>query len=84
MNALMMLLMLAAAVVVMYRCIAQAAHMDRHAFTGHRLRFASLALAYALIGSGAVGTALDLPSGAHMLLAGVAAVFIFERRGLRK
>lgn len=80
----MIALMMAAALVVLYRCIQLAAHMDRHSFTGHRLRFAMIALAYALIGSGAVATALGLASGAHMLLAGVAGVFIFERRGLRK
>lgn len=81
---LMMALMFAAALVVLYRCIVLAAHMDRGSFAGHRLRFALIALAYALIGSGAVSIALDLSGGAHMLLAGVASVFIFERRGLRK
>ena len=74
------LISIAAAIVVVVRVICVAAHLSRKEFAGHPLRFAGLALAYPLVGGGALALALGWMDGKPLLLFGIGLLMLADRR----
>lgn len=79
-NILITLLMLAAAGVVMMRCLCVAAHLSPARWFDHKFKLLGLSISYAFIGGGAVSFALGWMPGAYMLLFGLAGLILFDRR----
>jgi len=75
-DALMMICMM----IVLARCICVVPRLSRVTWTGSRGHFAAVAGTYALLAGGAVGTALHVAFGPLLLLLGVAAWVVFDRR----
>lgn len=75
--------MLVAMCVVLARCICVVPKLSHKNWGGHRAHFAALAGTYALLGGGAVGTALHWDMGPVMLLVGVSGWVLFDRRAPR-
>ncbi len=73
-------LMLAAMLVVLARCICVVPKLSWRDWTGDRLHFIALALTYGLLAGGSVGTALHLDFGPLLLLLAVAGWVLFDRR----
>jgi hypothetical protein len=76
-------LMLCAMAVVLARCICVVPKLSWRNWDGHRLHFVALAGTYALLGGGAVGTALHLSFGPLLLIVAVAGWVLFDRRAPR-
>lgn len=74
------LLMLAACAVILARCICMVSKLSHRTWTGTRAHFAALAASYALLGGGALGTAMHLSFGPVLLLLAVAGGVLFDRR----
>ncbi|OHC66978.1 MAG: hypothetical protein A3H93_18110 [Rhodocyclales bacterium RIFCSPLOWO2_02_FULL_63_24] len=72
--------MLAAMVVILARCICVVPRLGPRRWTGHRAHFLALSGTYALMGGGAVGTALHLSWGPLLLMLAVSGWVIFDRR----
>lgn len=70
-----------AVLTILHHCIAIASRLSRKDWNGHWLRYTALAAAYALIAGGSLGAALRWQLGCDMMVAGVALLFLAERRG---
>lgn len=77
------LFMLAACAVVLARCLGVVSKLSRRTWTGTPTHFAALAASYALLGGGALGTALHWAFGPVLLLLAVAGGVLFDRRKSR-
>lgn len=75
------LIALVCAAVVLIRCICVIATFSPSQWQTRTLLLMGTSTAYALLSGGAAGIALGLVGSGHVLLAGVACLFIFERRG---
>ncbi len=80
MSTLMTLVLLAAASVVMMRCLVLVAHLSPKRWFGPKWQLLGLALGYALIGGGAVGALLGWPASSVLMVIGLAMLFTFDRR----
>lgn len=76
-------LMLGAMTVVLARCICVVPKLSWRNWNGHRVHFVALAGTYALLGGGAVGTALHWSVGPLLLIVAVAGWVLFDRRAPR-
>ena len=74
------LLLILASIVILLRCICLAGRISIESWDGHSLRFVGVAISYAMIGAGALGTALAFPHGSALLLFGTAGWVVFDRR----
>lgn len=66
--------------VVLVRCICMAPRLSPGKWTGHPGRLAGMVVAFGLLGGGAIGAVMTRPYAAYLLLAGIALLFIFDRR----
>jgi hypothetical protein len=80
MSIVMTLILLAAAGVVMTRCVVLVAHLSPKRWFGPKWQLLGLASAYALIGGGSVGTLFGWPPSAALMAVGLAMLFTFNRR----
>lgn len=69
-----------AALIVLWKTIDVCAHIDIHNFDGHPLHFCGMALYWSLFGAGAVATASGMNIGGVMLLLGIAVFCLVTRR----
>lgn len=74
------IIQIAAALIVLARCIDWAANIDLHKWDGARLRFAGFSIGAGCLCGGAVGTALGASIGPGLMLFGLAAWIVFDRR----
>lgn len=77
----MSVILLLAAAVILVHCVCVAARMNRRRWSGHKLRFAGISAAIALMAGGACGMVLGAVYAPLLLSVGVAGSFIFDRRG---
>jgi hypothetical protein len=80
MSMVITLVLLAAAGVVMTRCVVLVAHLSPKRWIGPKWQLLGLASAYALIGGGAIGALLVWPASSVLMVVGLAMLFIFDRR----
>lgn len=69
-----------AALVVLARVINLVAHINLHTWSGARAQLVGFSLGAAVLAGGALGTALGAPIGPSLLLVGLAAWIVFDRR----
>jgi hypothetical protein len=74
---------LLSAVIVFYKIIGVIAHFDATSFVGHPIRLFGMAFHWALVGGGAAATVFGLSIGGGMLLAGLAMMYLSDRRDRR-
>lgn len=80
MNFIVTLVLLASTIVVMMKCLVLVAHLSPKRWFGPKWKLLGLAMAYALLSGGAVGTLFFWPPGAALMVIGLAMLFIFDRR----
>lgn len=76
----MTFILILAAGVVMLHCTCIMVSLSPRNWTGHRMEFFGLSLAYSLMAGGAVGTALGWHYGPVILLLALAGKVLFDRR----
>ena len=76
----MNIILILAAVVVIVHCTCIIAKLSPRNWSGHRLEFIGLSLAYSFMAGGAVGTALGWHYGPVILLLASAGKVLFDRR----
>jgi hypothetical protein len=80
MNIFVTILVLAATIVVMMRCINLVAHLNRKMWFGHSYMFGGFSISIALAAGGSVGVCFGWDQAPAMLLIGFAGWMIFDRR----
>lgn len=74
------LLSILAVIAIVVRCIYIAAHLSRKDFIGHRTRYCIMAWGYSITPVAALGLMFGWQYGPHLMVIGVASIFVTERR----
>ena len=81
MNIFVTILVLAATIIVMMKCITLAAHLNRKMWFDHTYMFGGFSISIALAAGGSVGILFGWDQAPAMLLIGFAGWMTFDRRG---